>query len=484
MFQNNGGVLVKKAVQSKKLYIVLAAAVFLLLCLAGCGSQRVQYQITVTGTAEESGVISYLGYEMNVYQDEAGNPCGDCAYQPVSFYVGTDGKEAAEKLSEAITRADDVWEVVSCEDGVLTVQEKEPGTVSEIPALESVAGLEMEGRVLQGSVTVRSAQTGGTGGSGSTGSSPEMKDPQRIAAVYGPSYEMLVVLGVEDRIVVRADVQTDDFPWAEEVFRRISDVPFLDNVHTSVNFEELMTYNPDMVYSFPRPNEEKQMEEAGVSYLPGESAETLEDTPHQLMTYAQTINEDAVARAREYGQYYSEKLEMIRSVTDQMEESEKPKVYYAGMDILTTYGAYSDLPEVIEAAGGICVSADLEAGSRTQIDYEQLMTWNPDYVFIDHGGINDGESAEEVREEMLSSDQYQELSAVKNNAVYAVPSGVFYWDMGLQKILLVMHMAKILHPEAFADLDMVQEVQNFYQTFYDYPLSAEQAQQILNREGP
>ena len=61
-------------------------------------------------------MISYLGYEMNVYEDEASNPCGDCAYQPVSFYVGADGTEVAEKLSEAITRADDVWEVVSCED--------------------------------------------------------------------------------------------------------------------------------------------------------------------------------------------------------------------------------------------------------------------------------------------------------------------------------------------------------------------------------
>ena len=61
---------------------------------------------------------------MNVYEDEAGNPCGDCAYQPVSFYRGADAAEVAQKLSEAITRADDVWEVVSCEDGVLTVQEK------------------------------------------------------------------------------------------------------------------------------------------------------------------------------------------------------------------------------------------------------------------------------------------------------------------------------------------------------------------------
>ena len=124
----------KAVIQTKKFYGILAA-VLLILCLAGCGSRQVQYQITVSGTAEESGVISYLGYEMNVYEDEAGNPCGDCAYQPVSFYRGADAAEVAQKLSEAITRADDVWEVVSCEDGVLTVQEKEPGTVQEIPGV-------------------------------------------------------------------------------------------------------------------------------------------------------------------------------------------------------------------------------------------------------------------------------------------------------------------------------------------------------------
>ena len=133
-----------------------------------------------------------------------------------------------------------------------------------------------------------------------------------------------------------------------------------------------------------------------MAYLPGEAAETLEDTPHQLMTYAQTLNEDAGgARPGLPGSIIPDKIRMVQSVTGQMSESEKPKVYYAGMDILTTYGAYSDLPAVIETAGGVCVSADLEAGSRTQIDYEQLMAWNPDYIFIDHGGINDGETVEQ-----------------------------------------------------------------------------------------
>ena len=74
--------------------------------------------------------------------------------------------------------------------------------------------------------------------------------------------------------------------------------------------------------------------------------------------------------------------------------------------------------------------------------------------------------------------------AVKNDQVYATPSGVFYWDMGIQKILLVMDMARTLHTDEFKDLDMAQEVMEFYEKFFDYSLTREEAEQILNRENP
>ena len=51
--------------------------------------------------------------------------------------------------------------------------------------------------------------------------------PERIAAIYGPAYEALTVLGAEDRIVVCADVQFENFPWAKKVYSRISDLPYL-----------------------------------------------------------------------------------------------------------------------------------------------------------------------------------------------------------------------------------------------------------------
>ncbi|MGC4017838.1 MAG: ABC transporter substrate-binding protein [Muricomes sp.] len=280
------------------------------------------------------------------------------------------------------------------------------------------------------------------------------KEPLRLAAVYGPSYEALTVLGVEDRIVVRADVQTDDFPWAERVFKRISDIPALDNVHTAVNIEELMKYNPDMVYTFPRNNELSQLEKAGIPAIAGTSTKHLSDVKEQLMEYAETLNQDAVDRATAYGAYFDEKLKYVTDITDKISEEERPKVYYAGVDILTTYGEYSDIPEVIEAAGGIAVSKDLKAGSRTQIDQEQFLAWNPDYIFIDHGGMNGGKTAAEIREGLYKQKNLQKVEAVKQKQVYLSPSGVFYWDMGLQKILLVMQMAQIHIGRSLRDMDM------------------------------
>lgn len=88
----------------------IAAVIFLFaLCLiCGCGQKeekKAVYEITAEGSAQESGVIAFAGLEMNVYQDPASNPCGDCPDQPVSIYVGTDTPETVEAMAEAVRRA-------------------------------------------------------------------------------------------------------------------------------------------------------------------------------------------------------------------------------------------------------------------------------------------------------------------------------------------------------------------------------------------
>lgn len=140
--------------------------------------------------------------------------------------------------------------------------------------------------------------------------------------------------------------------------------------------------------------------------------------------------------------------------------------------------------EVIRAAGGTPVSESLNAGNRSQINYEQLMKWDPEVIFIDHGGMNDGSTVEELKKEIMSDPAYSAVTAVKNGEIYLSPSGVFYWDMGIQKILLVMNMAKLLHPDLFEDLNMENEIMEFYKKFFDYDLTGQEADWILNRLSP
>ena len=127
---------------------------------------------------------------------------------------------------------------------------------------------------------------------------------------------------------------------------------------------------------------------------------------------------------------------------------------------------------------------ELNAGNHTSIDFEQLASWNPEYIFIDHGGMNDRKTAEQILKGAASKELYQSIDAVSSGNMYLVPSGTFYWDMGIQKILLIEYMAKILHPDLFEDLDMNEKIRNFYSTFFSYDLTEEEAEQILQREDP
>lgn len=462
--------------------VVAMTMTSVLFALTGCGRSPAEYQITVKGKLTEPGVLSYLGYDINVYQDQASNPCGTCTLQPVHLFVGDSSQDVVKAIKESVERADDLWTVKKTGKDQIILQEKTAGSVDQVSAPSTPGGLTVSTKVLKGQLETIAAQGTDQKSVPAINTDVKMQDPKRLAAVYGPSYEALTVLGVENRIVVRADVQTDDFPWAEKVFKKIAEVPALADVHNAVNIEELMKYDPDMVYTFPRANELKQLEKAGVPVLAGSTAKYLADVKTQLMEYAQTLNQDAYARALAYGEYFDEKLKYITSVTDKIPEEDRPAVYYAGVDILTTYGQYSDIPEVIEAAGGSPVSGDLKAGSRTQIDQEQFLTWNPEYIFIDHGGMNGGRTGAEIREDLYAKKNFRNVPAVKNKQVYLSPSGVFYWDMGLQKILLVMQMAKTLHPEEFTELDMEKEVMEFYDKFFEYPLTREEARQILERE--
>lgn len=134
--------------QLKNKYIALA--LIFICCLSfftACGKHTVkaEYEIEISGTVEESGIIDYAGLAMNVYKDLASNPCGTCPNQPVSVYVGASAEEIVKAMSQAVTKADDIWIVKECNGNILLLQEKEIDTAEEPEILEGPNGITLKG---------------------------------------------------------------------------------------------------------------------------------------------------------------------------------------------------------------------------------------------------------------------------------------------------------------------------------------------------
>ena len=301
---------------------------------------------------------------------------------------------------------------------------------------------------------------------------------ERIGCLFGPSYEKVVVLGAEDKIVFDGDFHSYSWPWSNVIYQYVNDVPGIPNAHSEPNIEDLMTYEPDVVFNFPNPTTTATMEAAGMSVVPSASTGSYDDVVKMLEVYAQAIGGDAPEIAQTYADYFYAMTDMIAQRVAEVPEEERPTVYFANQEILNC----SDKTDLIQRCGGIAVAAEL-SGTVT-VEKEQLLAWNPDYIFVDHAGSSGNATAEEVVAEMLSDADYQSMTAVTDDNVIIVPTGVFFWDSGVQQPLLMLLMAQTMYPELFSDVDMKATLIDFYSQFFYYDLSDTEAEQILAHLDP
>lgn len=304
-----------------------------------------------------------------------------------------------------------------------------------------------------------------------------------VAAIFGPSYEKLAALGAEDRITCDGDFHIGGWPWSNVIYKRVNDVPGIPNAHSDLNVEDLVAQGVQVVFCFPNPAQAEAINNAGMVAVPMTSTGAFKDVADTLMLYADVLGDDAsLAQAKAYAEYFDEKVAMVKKRTANV--AERPSVYLAYTDMLHGYGAKSDMVEVIELAGGELASKTLEGSSNIEVTAEQLLEWNPDYIFLDHAGSSGNATAEDAIREALATGDFNSVTAVAENQVVATPTGVFFWDSGIQKILYLVYIAKTIHPDLFEDVDMEELLIEFYQRFFDYKLTDEEAERILNHQNP
>lgn len=290
------------------------------------------------------------------------------------------------------------------------------------------------------------------------------KEVKSVAA-NGAGNQIVFMVGGADKLVGTASVVQQNEMFVK-IYPRITEVEPIFVTGQDVNFEELVKLDPDVIIGNLDDAEEYGLVDLDIRN------QSPEDIKTEVLLVGDLFGEEGYKKAEEFCNYYDGNLNYVTERTKNLTDEEKVKVFVAGADILSTEGIGSITTSWIENAGGINVAAEAGVKERGTISMEDLIAQNPEIIITRDS---------KTKEELLTNDQYQDISAVKTGKIYVNPKGVYLWGVrSAETALQTLWSAKIIHPELFEDLDMNEETREFYSTFYSYELSEEELDSILN----
>lgn len=319
--------------------------------------------------------------------------------------------------------------------------------------------------------------------------------PESIAAMTGPSYEMIFMLGGQDRIKMTKSGHTRNYPVALLTNPSLADYEGIGaNPSSSVNIEDYLSRDIDLVVYYLNENE---LQKFNVAKIPSivltlntslmESVEDvkkmsidefIENSTCAVEMLADVLGGEALEEYERWEKYCSDRLNMLHERTKDLTDEDLKTVYWGntwGENILSSYTLKNRYYE-IRLCGGMLVGPELGNGNFPEVTSEQLFSWDPDVIIVDnHGNYPDLVIKDMYRE----GSKWASLKAVQNQELHRIPAGVFFMDKGTTTTLMLVWLAQILQPELFSDIDIVEEIQYYYEEFYEYELTREQAQKII-----
>ena len=282
------------------------------------------------------------------------------------------------------------------------------------------------------------------------------EEPQRLVSGYYISTSALIALDLDERLVgieAKANKRAIYSLAAPELI----DLP---NVGTAKEFdlEGCAALEPDLVIlPLKLKSAVETLEGLGIDVLlvNPENQELLTGMIHMIA--AATNTEDQAAQLLGFTAAQEAYL------AETLAGAESPSVYLAGnSSMLSTAGNAMYQSDMIRLAGGVNVAAEIEDTYWVEIDYEQLLVWNPDYIIL-------ASDATYTVEDVLADPNLADCAAVVSGNVYQMPSKAEAWDSPVPSgILGSLWLANVLHPESFGEDDCSALIDEYYETFYGF----------------
>lgn len=255
---------------------------------------------------------------------------------------------------------------------------------------------------------------------------------------------------------------------------------------SDINMEELMKLEPDVVfYNAGSKDMGEALRSAGfaavavsVNQWNYDSIETYDqwiallsqvfpekgDTTQKVSRYSQKVYDDIQAR--------------VSGLKDEERKNILFLFNYSDTTMITSskkfFGQFW-----CDAVGGRNVAEGVAAeNSNAVINMEQVYEWNPDVIFITNFTPA---QPEDLYENAIGQDDWSQVKAVQNKNVYKLPLGTYRsYTPSTDTPMTLLWMAKQVYPDLFGDVDITEEVKNYYKTMYGVELNDEQVQRMYH----
>lgn len=285
------------------------------------------------------------------------------------------------------------------------------------------------------------------------------EEPEKLVSGYYISTSLLIALGLEDKLV-GIEAKASKRPIYKLSAPELIDLP---SVGTAKEFdlEGCAALEPDLVIlPIKLKSAVETLEALGIDVLlvNPENQALLSGMMYMIALATNTVDE--VKALLDFASAQEKRL------AETLGNAEAPSVYLAGnSSFLSTAGKTMYQSDMIRLAGGKNVADAITDPYWVEIDYEQLLAWDPEYIIL-------ASDASYTADDVLADPNLKDCKAVVNGCVYQLPSKAEAWDSPVpSSILGSVWLANVLHSDLFSDAECEALIDEYYETFYGFTYS-------------
>ncbi|WP_301663487.1 ABC transporter substrate-binding protein [Methanoculleus frigidifontis] len=265
----------------------------------------------------------------------------------------------------------------------------------------------------------------------------------------------------------------------------LADLPVLVESGTGMNYETLASLDPDVIFlregawAFSAGSDEnlektiQTIDSLGIPLVilvgpPYQESPTVDNIGDEIRLVGEVFSRQK--DADQLASYLDGQIGEIRARTKDVPEDKKIRMIQLGLSPRARQGGGAAM-----AWGGDTIesyfieeianakNAYKGTGAFVVISTEQILTLDPDVIVLPTA------QGYHPASELYTAPYYQnlqELKAVKNQRVYALPWTPYNWAKRLEYPIEAMVIAKAAYPDRFADIDVGEWTLDFYRQVY------------------